>query len=144
MFLQQTMNPWFAVHRASQVTMIVLAVAMLILPISLLTEESDGGLLWAGVTIGVAIIGGICYIIANSGPTCSHCGEDDTKTTDHEYTCSLSGCNYQWNCLNRNSHSHCNGPCDDVNVDHSETCWYCNSPYYICGSSPHASGECSE
>ncbi len=33
MFLQQAMPPWFAVHRASQVTMLLLAVVMLFIPI---------------------------------------------------------------------------------------------------------------
>lgn len=58
MFSQQTISPWFAVQRASQVTMILLAVAMLVLPILTQPEEAEA------VELVTCIVGGCFAIVA--------------------------------------------------------------------------------
>ncbi len=151
MFLQQirVSSSWFAVQRASQVTMILLAVAMLFIPIIHQQEEVEAAAwFWGGVTLGTAIIGGIAYIIGSHPPHCDHCGAH-AETADHEYTCSLSGCNYQWNCQTRNSHIHCSS-CSQV-VDsydaHEISCSYCPHEFMYCdppNREYHDSGDCSQ
>ena len=53
MFSQQTTSPWFAIQRASQVTMILLAVAMAFLPFQP-TQEAEAGVV--GVIIVVVVV----------------------------------------------------------------------------------------
>lgn len=66
MFLQQTMRPWFAIQRASQVTMILLALAMLVLPVLTQPEEAEAALL-------VCVVGGCFAIVAAIAGVCAHC-----------------------------------------------------------------------
>ena len=151
MFFRQTgmSSSWFAIQGASQVTMILLVVAMLFIPVIHQQEEAEAlPWFWAGVTVGAAIIGGIAYIIGSHPPHCDHCG-DHAQTTDHEYTCTLSGCNYQWNCQTQTSHIHCS-PCSQV-VDrydaHEISCSYCPHEFMYCdlqNRAYHDSGDCSQ
>jgi len=68
-FLQQTMSPWFAVQRASQVTMILLAVTMLFIPYLYQPEEAEAG--W--FLLATAIIAGIVTIITTHPHHCDSC-----------------------------------------------------------------------
>lgn len=146
MFLQQAMNPWFVIQRTSQVLMILLAVAMLFIPILYQSEEAEAvPWVWAGVTLGVAIIGGIAYVIGNHPPHCDRCG-DHAKTTDHEYMCTYRGCGHQWNCSSGSAHYHCECYAIVSSADaHQEECHYCGIDYKGCIESTrhyHESGNC--
>ena len=78
MVLQQAMNPWFAVQRASQVTMLLLAVAMLFIPV--LTQPKQVEALepttTAIICACIAILGGlICTCLSNFIKRCAgYCG----------------------------------------------------------------------
>ncbi len=59
MFLQQTMTPWFAIQRVSQIIMILLAIAILILPILHSQKEAEavsGAEVIALVVAGTALV----------------------------------------------------------------------------------------
>ena len=101
MFLQKTMSPWFAIQRASQVTMILLALAMLVLPLFTQTEEAEaigpfGLCLIAGCFAIISAIAGVCaHHVIND---CSNCGQWGAGT-DHEKVC-VPGCGYNyWSCV---------------------------------------------
>ncbi len=101
MFLQQTMGPWFAIQRASQVIMILLAVAMLVLPLLTQPEEAEaigpvGICIMSGCFIIVAAIAGACarHILK----ACNNCGEWGVGNS-HRHVC-LPGCGYNfWSCV---------------------------------------------
>lgn len=85
MFLQQAMNPWFAVHRASQVTMILLAGAILVMPLLYQPEEADAvGPLGIVVVAGFIGLGGV--LLGWELASCSECGKNGAGTS-HRTTC---------------------------------------------------------
>ena len=59
MFLQQTMTPWFAIQRASQVVMILLAITMLALPLLTQPQEAE-----AADPLTICFIAGCFAIVA--------------------------------------------------------------------------------
>ena len=89
MFLQQTIGtPWFAVQRASQVTMILLAVTMLVMPILSPQQEVDAEPLSTIICTCITIIGGIlCVCLDKYINKCTgHCGRWGVGT-GHERSC---------------------------------------------------------
>ena len=101
--LQRTMNPWLPIQHASQVIMILLAFAMLILPILHQPQEAAAEpvsaltlCIIAGCFAIVATIAGVC--LAHIINDCNNCGQWGAGT-DHEKVC-LPGCgrNY-WSCI---------------------------------------------
>ena len=137
MFLQQTMSPWFAVQRASQVTMLLLAVAMLFIPLLYQPEEAEAGW-WL---LAAAIVGGIFLIVESHPDHCPYCDNHVSTVSQHEVDCTI--CQYPYvSC--QESHVHCTGPCKAVvsssSSEHQYYCYYHKCYYYNCGgSNPHAS-----
>ncbi len=126
MFLQQTMGPWFAIQRTSQVTMILLAVAMLFIPHLYQPEEAEAG--W--FLLGAAIVAGIFLIIEDHPDHCEKCGIHVDSPSKHEITCTFPGCNYTyWTCIE--DHYHCMG-CGIVNEYHYTYCTPCSRGYFDC------------
>ena len=127
MFLQQTMSPWFAVQRASQLTMIVLAIATLFVPYLYQPEEADAGF-WM-IAIG---IGGIAVAIwVATDKACNNgCGMDvDSPSSTHLVQCSNCGVN-AWSCPGELH-------------QHQTTCGKCNDIYWDCPSNSQASNHSS-
>lgn len=136
MFLQQAMNPWFVIQRTSQVLMILLAVAMLVVPILHQPEADAVPVLLIGAVVA-AVIGAGALIYVSQSPECQKCGADRDSTTTDRTTCSYCSKTY-WVC--QESHSHCSNPsCRMENVDHQRWCGYCADYYYTCGSETHGS-----
>lgn len=75
MVLQPTMNPWFAVQRASQVLMILLAVAMLVMPMLFQPQETEA----VAPLVCVVVAGGFglgAVLLAWELASCSECGKN--------------------------------------------------------------------
>lgn len=99
MFLQQAMNPWFAVQRASQVLMILLAVAMLVVPILHQPEEADAlPVLLIGAVVAAVIGAGALIYVSADKPCPADCGESVPKSDAHwtTHSCGLGyyGCSW--------------------------------------------------
>ncbi len=73
MFLQQTLSPWFAIQRASQVTMILLAAAMLFIPMLHQAEEAEALPVLLIGAVAAALIGAGALIYVSQDPECSKC-----------------------------------------------------------------------
>ena len=85
MFLQQAMNPWFAIQRASQVLMILLAVAMLVVPMLFHPQETEA----VAPLVCVVVAGGIGLggvLLAWELASCSECGKNGAGES-HRTTC---------------------------------------------------------
>ena len=95
MFLQQAMNPWFAVQRASQVTMLLLAVAMLFIPVLTQPKQGEAAVVAICIACGI-VLASICYVCLDAyinrcrGP----CGGWYIGT-DHDRECA-AGHSYYW------------------------------------------------
>ena len=127
MLLQKTMSPWFAVQRASQLTMIVLAVATLFIPYLYQPEEADAGF-WM-IVIG---LGGIAVAIwVATDKACNNsCGADvESPSSTHYGTCSRCG-DGVWLC---------------PNLDHPHKTWCsrCGERYWDCPGQSEASNHSS-
>ena len=99
--LQRIMNPWLTIQQASQVIMILLAFAMLILPILHQPEEAAAAdpltiCIIAGCFAIIATITGVC--LAHIINDCNNCGQWGAGTS-HEKVC-VPGCGQNfWSCV---------------------------------------------
>lgn len=67
MFSQEVISPWLAIQRASQVTMILLAFAMLILPVLHQTQEASAEPISG---LAICIITGCFVVVAAIAAVC--------------------------------------------------------------------------
>ncbi len=126
MFLQQTMGPWFAIQRASQVTMILLAFAMLILPILHSPKDADAEVTSTGLVVAGLVIAGIGVAVAwitGQDPKCNTCGEKAGSPDSHRSVHDPCGTGY-WTC--------------DAD-SHRCTCSTCGRRQWCCDPHDHSS-----
>lgn len=123
MFLQQTMTPWFAIQRVSQIIMILLAIAILILPILHSQKEAEAV---SGAEVIALVVAGTALVVSwmsTQNPKCSSCGSEVSVPEAHWSTHSPCGTGY-WNC-NPDSHR-----C---------TCSVCGERQWCCDPHDHSS-----
>lgn len=98
MFLQQAMNPWFVIQRTSQVLMILLAVAMLVVPILHQPEADAVPVLLIGAVVAAVIGAGALIYVSADKPCPADCGDSVPKSDAHwtTHSCGLGyyGCSY--------------------------------------------------
>ena len=119
MFSQETMSPWFVLHRTSQVTMILLAVAMLFIPLLYTPDEADAGF-WM-IVIGAAGVAVAIYVaVDNRDKPCNNgCGDKvESPSETHYGTCSRCG-DGVWLCPN-------------LDHPHKTWCGSCGDRYWDC------------
>ena len=93
MFLEKTLTPWFAVQRASQVLMILLAVAMLFIPVLTKPKEAEAASILCTCVIVVGAL--LCVCLGNFIDKCpGPCGGWGIGS-GHEKEC-LAGHNYYY------------------------------------------------
>ena len=133
MFLTQTMNPWFAVQRASQFLMILLAMAMLIMPTLDEPAEAQIGVTELLAVLAIVVGAGTALYVASDKPCGNSCGDNTPTSATHRVPCGSCRA-YVWDCPNL-SHPHQVG------------CGHCGSKYWDCPTSTqaydHGPGKCA-